>query len=256
MTNNDLYKMIYQDHSEFKIWKKLDNGCYIGTLGYSLENAKILMTLLQSFAEQYGEVITLESAIEELMLYHTNGKLFIYFDEFMKPVSMNGVTYNEDNVSVDFKSKTGQKPTNLYFYGLSTIPEYRKKGACTHLIDFAIQYAYANNFDLVYARTDLIGSNSEAIMEKKGLSICKMPDEKIIVEWVQVTENQGDARLHMWLPLHDSIYLSPKKDAPLADSNTREIVSGDIIPTDKLSCDTTHKAFTMTPVSNQIRAIV
>ena len=30
-----------------------------------------------------------------------------------------------------------------------------------------MEYAYYNDFDLVYARTDLIGSNSEGIMKKQ-----------------------------------------------------------------------------------------
>lgn len=32
------FQKIFKDNSEFRIWKKLDNGCYIGTLGYSEKN--------------------------------------------------------------------------------------------------------------------------------------------------------------------------------------------------------------------------
>ena len=49
----------------------------------------------------------------------------------------------------------------MYFYGLSTLKHYRGKGACTHLIQFAVDYAKSLGFDYVYARTDLINSNSE-----------------------------------------------------------------------------------------------
>ena len=52
-----MYRLIFLDNSEVKIWKKLDNNCYIGTLGYSENNINILMNLLQSFVEQYGEEI-------------------------------------------------------------------------------------------------------------------------------------------------------------------------------------------------------
>ena len=72
-----LYREILKDNSTFKIWKILDNGCSIGTLGYSEENAKILYDLLQSFAEQYGEIIDMDAAREELMLYQNRGKLYI-----------------------------------------------------------------------------------------------------------------------------------------------------------------------------------
>ncbi len=217
-----LYKEILRDDSEFKIWKELDNGCSIGTLGYSEENAKILYDLLQSFAEQYGEVIDMDSAREELMLYQKRGKLFIYFDENGKPVSMNGVIYNEDNISVSFKSTSKRKLNSLYFYGLSTLHEYRGRGACRNLVNFAIKYAYYNNFDYVYARTDLVNSNSEWIMHNAGLEVCENEDG-IITEWVPVTDSVGDYRLHMWLPLKDDLYLEAKRGALIADSNTREI---------------------------------
>ena len=52
MNNKEFYKNIYNNNDEFKIWKKLDNGCYIATMGYSPKNVKILMTLLKSFEEQ------------------------------------------------------------------------------------------------------------------------------------------------------------------------------------------------------------
>ena len=217
-----MHRLIFLDKSDIKIWKKLDNGCYIGTLGYSEENINILMTLLQSFAEQYGEEIDYQSAKEELLLYFNRGKLFIYFDENLRPVSMNGVTYNEDNVSVDFNNSNGNSINSLYFYGLSTIPEYRGRGACGELIKFAIEYAYYNDFDLVYARTDLVGSKSEKLMRRAGLDIC-MEDDKIITEWVQVTDDKGDYRLHLWLPLKEGLSLSSKDKALFADKDTREV---------------------------------
>lgn len=217
------YEKIYCDNSEFKIWKKLENGCAIATMGYSHENVLVLMTLLQSFAEQYGEEITYESAKEELELYANNGKLFIYLDEFGKPVSMNGVTYNEDNISVDFKSTDNHLVSSIYFYGLSTLHEYRGKGACRTLVNFAIDYAYFNNFDMVFARTDLVNSNSEWIMQQAGMEVCQN-EEGIIAEWVPVCDNVGDYRLHMWLPLTDGLYLEPKEKAVMADSETRQII--------------------------------
>lgn len=216
------YQTIKEDKSPIKIWKKLENGCSIGTIQYSEENVEILEKLLQSFSEQYGEVIDRDAAKEELMLYQNKGKCFIYFNEENIPISMNGVIYNEDNISVDFIKRNGEEPKSLYFYGLSTLKEYRGKGACRELIKFAIQYAYYNHFDLVYARTDLINSNSEWIMAKAGLEICTY-DDKIIAEWVDVTENKGDYRLHMWLPFHDNIICFPKEKAIYADKETREI---------------------------------
>ena len=51
-----------------------------------------------SFAEHYGEDIDYDAAKEELKLYENCGKLFIYFDENMKPVSMNGCIYNMNNL--------------------------------------------------------------------------------------------------------------------------------------------------------------
>lgn len=223
-----LHRLIFQDNSKFKIWQKLPNGCYIGTLGYSKENVYILMELLNSFAEQYGEVITYESASEELMLYQNNGKLFIYFDENQRPVSMNGITYNEGNKSVDFKSYDNKNLNSIYFYGLSTLPEYRGRGACTTLIDFAIRYAYYNNFDFVYARTDLTNSNSEWLMQNAGLEICTYEDD-IIAEWVDVTDDTGDYRLHMWLPLKSNLYLMPKDEAIMAENNEQRNIKGNKI---------------------------
>lgn len=54
----------------------------------------------------------------------------------------------EENVSVNFKSSDICTPSNLYFYGLSTLKEYREKSACSELVSFAIEYTYYNNFDL------------------------------------------------------------------------------------------------------------
>ena len=136
---------------------------------------------------------------------------------------MNGVIYNEDNATVSFNKKgTNSQASNLYFYGLSTIPNYRGKGACRALIDFAIKYAYFNGFDLVYARTDLTNSNSEWLMSNNGMEICTY-DGSIIAEWVDVTEGVGDYRLHMWLPLKDDITLSPKEGSFLSNRETREL---------------------------------
>ena len=84
-------------------------------------------------------------------------------------------------------------------------------------------YAYYNNFDLVYARTDLINSNSEWLMARAGMKVCEN-NEGIIAEWVNVSDIQGDYRLHLWLPLKDGLYLEKKKDAIIANSITREIV--------------------------------
>ena len=216
------FNMIKNDNSKLRIWEKLDNGCFIGTMGYSEENIPILLDLLQSFSEQYGEVIDYEAAKEELQLYQDKGKLFIYFNEDLKPISMNGVIYDEDNVSVDFIKKDGSTPSNLYFYGLSTLKEYRGLGACHYLMDFVFKYAYYNNFDLVYARTDLVNSNSEGIMKDHGMDIC-MWDDKIIAEWVDVTDDKGDYRLHLWVPLKKGIGCFPKEKAVFADKDTREI---------------------------------
>ena len=120
MNKKEYYNKIYNNKDTFKIWKKLSNGCYVATMGYSDENALILMKLLKSFEEQYGEEITYEAAKSELALYENRGKLFIYLDENMRPVSMNGVIYNEDNISVDFKSNDDRDLNCAYFYGLST----------------------------------------------------------------------------------------------------------------------------------------
>ncbi len=219
------FQKIFKDNSEFRIWKKLDNGCYIGTLGYSKKNIQILQSLLMSFSEHYGEVIDYEAAKEELKLYEDFGKLFIYFDEKLNPVSMNGCIYDYDNETVDFISSNGNKLHSIYFYGLSTLPYYRGKGACRTLIKYAIAYAKANNFDYVYARTDLVGSMSEALMKLGGLDVCKYED-KIITEWVEVTEEKGDYRLHMWKPLHDNLDILPKGKYLLAnDDSERKIIN-------------------------------
>lgn len=217
------YKEILKDNSKFKIWEKLDNGCYIGTLGYSEENILILQNLLMSFAEHYGEDIDYEAAKEELQLYEDSGKLFIYFDENMDPVSMNGCIYNMNNDTVDFISNNGKELNSLYFYGLSTLPKYRGKGACHVLVNYAIQFAKENGFDFVFARTDLKDSMSEYIMQCGGLEICKK-DDMIIAEWVDVTYAKGDYRLHMYMPLNDNISVDAKGQFYLADKETRKII--------------------------------
>lgn len=202
----EIYKDILLNTDEIKIWKQLDNGCFIGTMNYSEENVLILKELLTSFEEQYGEEISLEDAANELKLYNDEGKLFIYFDESMKPISMNGCIYNYHNSSFDFESDKELK--NLYFYGLSTLPEYRGKGACSALVNFAMEFAKYNEFDLVYARTDLVGSKSEKILEKSGMEICKI-NNNTIVEWVDVTDIKGDYRKYLWLCLKDNIKIKP-----------------------------------------------
>lgn len=228
MTQEQIEKLqqIKEDHSPFKIWEYLDNGCAIATMGYSEENIPYLLTLLKSFDEQYGEENNYETAATELALYENKGKLFIYLDENGTPVSMNGCTYNEENDSVEFFSSNGT-PSNLYFYGLSTVPEYRGKGACRTLIHYAIDFAKANNFDYVYARTDLINSNSEWLMAQAGMKVCK-EDGYIIAERVDVSDTQWDDRLHMWLPLHEGIGLMAKENALYAeDTEERSVITKD-----------------------------
>lgn len=215
----ELFKEIYHDKSDVKIWKKLENGCSIGTMNYSKKNVLILQKLLMSFAEQYGEQIDYQAAEEELMLYTDRGKLFIYFDENLNPVSMNGCIYDYDNDTINFISDENKNLHSLYFYGLSTLKYYRGKGACTHLIQFAIDYAKSLGFDYVYARTDLINSNSEKLMTNAGLQLCTFHD-MIITEWVDVTEELGDYRLHLYLPIND-VEIEPKGNYFLAD-NTKE----------------------------------
>lgn len=224
MNKNEFYKKIFENNSELEIWKKLDNGCYIGTLGYSENNIYILMALLKSFEEQYSETINYESAKSELELYAKQGKLFIYFNKNGIPISMNGCVYNYDNDTVEFTKDDNSTPTSIYFYGLSTLKEYRGQGACKELIKFAIEYAKYNGFDLVYARTDLTNSNSEWIMANAGLEICT-ENNQIIAEWVDVSETIGDYRLHMWLPLKDGLHLKSKDKAQFAyNDDSRKIV--------------------------------
>lgn len=224
MSKSEFYKKILEDNSELQIWKKLDNGCYIGTLGYTENNIYILMALLKSFEEQYSESIDYEAAKEELKLYAKQGKLFIYFNQEGLPISMNGVVYNYDNATVEFLSKTKDNPTSIYFYGLSTLKEYRGQGACRELIKFAIEFAQYNGFDFVYARTDLTNSNSEWIMANAGMTICTEND-LIIAEWVDVSETIGDYRLHMWIPLKENMSIKSKGNALFANNDTtREII--------------------------------
>lgn len=87
-----------------------------------------------------------------------------------------------------------------------------------------MEYAYYNDFDLVYARTDLIGSNSEGIMKKHGMQVCE-DEDGIIAEWVNVTDEVGDYRLHLWLPLKQGLYLEKKEEAIVADVTSRNIKS-------------------------------
>ena len=47
MNKKEFYQKIHEDKQKFKIWQKLDNGCYIATMNYSKENAVILMKLLE-----------------------------------------------------------------------------------------------------------------------------------------------------------------------------------------------------------------
>jgi len=219
----ELFQQILNNKEEKHIWKKLDNGCSIGTLRYSPENVQILYTLLKSFEEQYGEVIDFKAAVEELMLYQEKGILFIYFNEYDKPVAMNGCVFNYLNETVEFKSNTNEPLKSIYFYGLSTIPSYRGKGACRALINFAIDFARHNEFDFVYARTDLIDSKSEWIMEKAGLEVCTY-ENLIITEWVQVTDIKGDYRLHLWKPLRPGLFLAPIGNAYFATNDTNRNV--------------------------------
>lgn len=208
-----LYNMILENNDECRIWKILDNGCAIGTLGYSKENVEILLKLLKSFEEQYGEEIDYAAAEEELRLYATRGKLFVYFDPNGEIVAMNGCVYDYDNATVKFTSlNINEQLKSLYFYGLSTAHHFRGNGACTALVNFAIEFAYFNEFDFVYARTDLVNSNSEWIMDHAGLKVCTF-DGLIIAEWVDVTKDKGDYRLHMWLPLKDGLCCYPTEHA-------------------------------------------
>lgn len=137
---------------------------------------------------------------------------------------MNGCIYNYDNDTVNFINNK-RKLNSLYFYGLSTVHEYRGKGACKALINFAIEFAKYNNFDYIYARTDLLNSNSEWIMEKAGMEICKYQN-KIITEWVNVTETKGDFRLHLWKPLKKDIKIMPKGNAYFADDTSNRPITG------------------------------
>lgn len=227
------FQEILEDKSKIKIWEKLENGCLIGTMGYCEENIPILQELLESFAEQYGEVIDYQAAEEELRLYEEQGKLFIYFDEQGKPVSMNGCVYDYENETVEFHSTEDRPLRNIYFYGLSTLHEYRGKGACRTLIKYAIEFALQNGFDFVYARTDLVNSNSEWLMNRAGLEICTI-DDKIIAEWVPVTEECGDYRLHMWKPLHNGMYIMPTEKAVYAKNDTERTVEEPVGPLKKL----------------------
>ena len=218
----ELMKKIKEDDSELKIWQILENGCAIATMGYSEKNILIIKKLLKSFAEQYHEIIDYKSAKEELKYVTDNGKVFLYIDENGNIISMNECVYNYENETVEF-CNSNSKPKNLYIYGLSTEKKNRGKGACTALVNYAICYALANDFDLIYARTDLNGSNSEKIMQKAGMEICEYED-KIIAEWVDVSETKGDYRLHMWLPFKEGLNALPKKSALFAGKGKERII--------------------------------
>ena len=159
------------------------------------------------------------------MLYQTQGKLFIYFNQEGIPISMNGCIFNYENDTVAFTKDEASSLKSIYFYGLSTLKAYRGKGACRELIKFVIDFAKHNDFDLVYARTDLVNSNSEWIMEKSGMKVCTI-NNLIIAEWVDVTETIGDYRLHMWLPLKEGIHIQAKRKAVFANNDQKR----DLIP--------------------------
>lgn len=241
-TNQNKFNQILLDDSEFKIWEQLENGCSIATMGYSEQNVMTLLVLLKSFEEQYGEEIDVEAAKEELELYQNSGKLFIYLDENGIPVSMNGCIYNYENDTVEF-TKNDQKATSLYFYGLSTVPEYRGKGACSALVEYSLDFAKYNNFDMVYARTDLTNSNSEGIMKKHGMEICTEQD-LIIAEWVKVTEDKKDPRLHMWKPLKENVTLSAKGDFVYATNDESRTILHPYVP------EETTKVYRLSPSTN------
>ena len=61
-------------------------------------------------------------------------------------------------------------------------------------------------------------------MKKHGMQVCEN-DEGIIAEWVDVTEDKGDYRLHLWLPLKNGLYTEKKDDAIIADKDSRAIKS-------------------------------
>lgn len=221
-TLNNKFQKILFDQSEFKIWEHLDNGCSIATMGYSEKNTWILLKLLKSFEEQYGEEIDFNAAKKELELYQERGKLFIYLNEEGIPISMNGCIYNYNNDTVEF-TKDGKPATSVYIYGLSTIKKYRGKGACSTLVKYSIDFAKENNFDIIYARTDLVGSNSEGIMKKNGMELC-LSHDMIIAEWVQVTEEKGDSRLHLWKPLKSGVKMAPKGNFHYALNNSERTI--------------------------------
>ena len=219
----DFYNEILQDNSNFKVWKKLDNGCFIGTLGYSEENIYYLENLLKSFSKEYGEVINYDVAKEELELYSKCGKLFVYLDNKLKPVSMNGIIYNHQAKSIEFFKADDEDVKSIYFYGLSTLEEYRGKGACSKLINFAIEYAYYNNFDVVYARCSLDNSKSEKIMLKNNMIPCCY-DKNIICENVDV-EGSITSRYHLYLPLKKGIGIMPKDEYQFATYDDKKLLN-------------------------------
>lgn len=122
-------------------------------------------------------------------------KLFNYIKENYK--ELNITEYEFNNKKCLALSNTTSKDVDLLF--------------CTHI-------------DVVYARTDLVNSNSEWIMQRAGMQICEDP-EGIITEWVDVADGVGDYRLHLWLPLKEELYLERKPAALNADSKTRKITA-------------------------------
>ena len=77
--------------------------------------------LLFKISRDLSENSEYEAAKDELKLYSDLGKLFIYLDENLNPVSMNGCIYDYENETIQFISNKKENLHSLYLFNLLSI---------------------------------------------------------------------------------------------------------------------------------------
>ena len=133
----------------------------------------------EPFFEKWSDI----EVLEEFKEYLISGKIFCYDNNGLMNIQFN-------------KRKNEALPYDdwgnfIYLSDVVVKEDSRNQGIGSNLFDYLIDYAKTENYNSIYFRTNLIGSMSESLGEKRGFELVKSNSGKIITDKVSFLRQNG-----------------------------------------------------------------
>ena len=131
------------------------------------------------FFEKWSDIEILEEFREFLI----TGKMFCYDNKGLMNIQFN----KRKNETLPFD----EWGNYIYLSDIVVLENARCRGIGSNMFDYLIDYANSENYESIYFRTNLTGSMSESIGQKRGFVIVRDSSNKIITDEVSFLRQNG-----------------------------------------------------------------